>query len=181
MFVERLGSVLTEAGMARLPARIFAALLADDDGRMTAAELAETLDVSPASISGGVRYLTEVRFIHRERERGSRRDVFVVRGDAWHDAMINSARTYAPIRAVLGEGVRAVGGADTSAGSRIATSLDFLEFLSDEMEQVARRWEKRRRDLYPSPERAERYPGPEQAAPDRPFVERLRPDAGEGG
>jgi DNA-binding transcriptional regulator GbsR (MarR family) len=155
VFVERLGSVLTEAGMARLPARIFAALLADDDGRMTAAELAEALHVSPASISGGVRYLTQVRFIHRERERGSRRDVFVVRDDAWHDAMINSSRTYAPIREVLGEGVSAVGGVDTSAGSRIATSVDFLEFLSDELEQVARRWEERRHDLYPTPGRAE--------------------------
>lgn len=157
-FVEHLGSVLTDAGLGRLPARIFAALLADDDGRMTAAELADALDVSPASVSGAVRYLTQVQFIHRERERGSRRDVFVVRDDAWHDAMISSSRTYAPIRAVLGEGVRAVGGTGTRAGARIATSVDFLEFLSTEMEQVARRWEERRGDLYPDVEGRELAP-----------------------
>ena len=40
-FVERMGSALTEAGLARLPSRVFAALLVDDDGRMTSAELAK--------------------------------------------------------------------------------------------------------------------------------------------
>ena len=43
--------------MPRLASRVFARLLADDDGRMTAAELTESLDVSPAAISGAVRYL----------------------------------------------------------------------------------------------------------------------------
>ena len=64
-FVERLGSALTDAGMARLPARAFAAMLADEDGRMTSAELAEVLEVSPASVSGAVRYLSQVLFLHR--------------------------------------------------------------------------------------------------------------------
>ena len=35
-YVERLGDALTEAGMPRLASRVFARLLADDDGRMTA-------------------------------------------------------------------------------------------------------------------------------------------------
>jgi hypothetical protein len=143
-FVERFGSALTAAGLARLPARVFAALLADDDGRMTAAELGEALDVSAASVSGAVRYLQQVRMIHRERERGSRRDVFVVADDAWHDAMINSAEVYGPLRAVLAEGVDLVGGERTDAGARIALSVEFLAFLSAELEGVARRWEDHR-------------------------------------
>lgn len=143
-FVERLGSVLTNAGMPRLPARVFAALLAEDDGRMTAAALAEVLDVSPASISGGVRYLSQVHMIHRERERGTRRDVYVVMDDAWHDAMVNSGQVYGPIRAVLSDGVDVVGGERTAAGDRLATSVEFLEFLTEEMADVARRWDERR-------------------------------------
>ena len=47
-FVERFGSALTEAGMQRLPSRAFAALLGDEDGRMTASELGEALAVSAA-------------------------------------------------------------------------------------------------------------------------------------
>ncbi len=144
-FVERMGSALTDAGMPRLPSRAFAALLADDDGRMTSAELAGALDVSAASVSGAVNYLAQVHLLHREREPGTRRDVYVVRDDAWHDAMINSRLVYLPILAAIGSGVGAVGGASTPAGSRLALSVEFLEFLTEEMEQVGRRWERRRR------------------------------------
>jgi DNA-binding MarR family transcriptional regulator len=143
-FVERLGSALTDAGMPRLPARVFAALLADDDGRMTSAELATALEVSPASVSSAVTYLARVHLLHREREPGTRRDVYVVRDDAWHDAMINSRLVYLPILAVIASGVTAVGGPATAAGARLALSMEFLEFLTEEMEQVGRRWEARR-------------------------------------
>ena len=62
-FVERLGSVLHAAGLPRLPSRVFAVLMADEDGTMTAAELADALAVSPAAVSGAVRYLQQVRMM----------------------------------------------------------------------------------------------------------------------
>ena len=145
-FVERFGSALTEAGLQRLPARVFAALLAKDDGRMTAAELGEVLSVSPASVSGAVRYLQQMRMIHREREQGSRRDVFVVADDAWHDMMLNTPNIYDPLTTSLREGVAMVG-PGTQAGERLATSVAFLEFVTDEMGQLAQRWDKRRAEL----------------------------------
>jgi hypothetical protein len=40
--------------MPRMPARVFAAVLVAEDGRRTAAELADQLGVSPAAISGAV-------------------------------------------------------------------------------------------------------------------------------
>jgi hypothetical protein len=39
-FVERFAVMLVESGMARMPARVFATLLASDTGQLTAAELA---------------------------------------------------------------------------------------------------------------------------------------------
>jgi predicted transcriptional regulator len=146
-FVERFGSALTAAGMQRLPSRVFALLLADSDGRMTAAEIGEELSISAASVSGAVRSLQQMRMIHREREPGSRRDVFVVADDAWHDVMINSSATYEPLAQALREGVGQVGGQGTSAGDRLALSVAFLEFISEEMAQLAERWEKRRAQL----------------------------------
>src|SRR4051812_36787593 len=95
--VEHLGGALADAGLARLPARVFAALLATEDGRLTSSELASLLDISPAGVSGAVRYLTQVRMIRRERERGSRRDVYVVMDDAWHDLLMQRDAIYAPI------------------------------------------------------------------------------------
>jgi DNA-binding MarR family transcriptional regulator len=146
-FVERFGSALTAAGMQRLPSRVFAALLADDDGRMTAAELGEVLSVSPASVSGAVRSLQQMRMIHREREQGSRRDVYVVADDAWHDVMMNSANIYAPLTQSLREGVDQVGGRGSTAGDRLALSVAFLEFVTEEMHQLSERWDKRRAEL----------------------------------
>jgi predicted transcriptional regulator len=146
-FVERFGSALTAAGMQRLPSRVFAALLADDDGRMTAAEIGDVLSVSPASVSGAVRYLQQMRMIHREREQGSRRDVYVVADDAWHDMMMNSANIYAPLTQSLQEGVDQVGGRGTTAGDRLALSVAFLEFVTEEMHQLSERWDKRRAEL----------------------------------
>ncbi|HMT31728.1 MAG TPA: MarR family transcriptional regulator [Dermatophilaceae bacterium] len=142
-FVERLGGALTDAGLARLPSRVFAQLMADDDGRMTAAELTEALQVSPAAISGAVRYLQQVRMISREREKGSRRDVFVVMDDAWHDMMINHELAYLPLREAMAAGIPGVGGPSTPAGARLALSVEFLEFISAEVDGIAARWEAR--------------------------------------
>ena len=68
--MERFASVLTESGFPRMPARVFAALLATDSGRLTAAELAALLHVSPAAISGAVSYLVQVNLASREAEPG---------------------------------------------------------------------------------------------------------------
>ena len=138
--VEHLGGALADAGMARLPARVFAALMAQEDGRLTSAELARLLDVSPAGVSGAVRYLTQVRMIRRERERGSRRDVYVVMDDAWHDVLMQRDQIYAPILTALVE-ARGALGADTRAGERMQLSVEFLEFVTREMGGIAERWE----------------------------------------
>ena len=115
-YVERFGDSLTDAGMPRLASRVFARLLADDDGRMTAAELTEALEVSPAAISGAVGYLTQTYLIGKERERGSRRDVYVVQSDAWHGAMLSRDRVLAKIETSLRSGVPAVGGTSERGG-----------------------------------------------------------------
>src|SRR5215211_9206123 len=70
-FVERFALDLAEAGMPRMPARVFAAILSAHDGRCTAADLAGALRVSPAAVSGAVRYLAQLGLVRRERSRGS--------------------------------------------------------------------------------------------------------------
>ena len=146
-YVERLGDTLTDAGMPRLAARVFAQLLADDDGRMTAAELTESLDVSPAAVSGAVRYLTQTYLIGKERERGSRRDVYVVQADAWHGAMLSRDRMLAQIETSLRAGVPAVGGLDTEAGRRLQLSVAFLEFLGDRLAELEGEWAAHKAEL----------------------------------
>lgn len=123
-----------------MPSRVFAALLVDEDGRMTAAELTEELSVSAAAVSGAVRYLGHVGLLRRERERGGRKDVFVVLEDAWHGALTKTDQVYAPIIAALADGV-AHPGLGTSARDRLQLSQEFLEFVSKEMGGILERWE----------------------------------------
>jgi hypothetical protein len=145
-FVERMGAALTQAGFPRLPALVFAALLVDDDGRMTAAELATTLAVSAGSVSGAVNYLAQVGMLRKERARGSRKDVYVVDDDAWHTAMMQRDRLHAPMLAALAAGMADLG-RRSPAYHRLLLTREFLVFVEQEMDAMAVRWEQRRARL----------------------------------
>jgi len=145
-FVERFAGGLVDAGMARMPARVFAALLATDSGRLTAAELAELLQASPAAISGAVRYLIQLDMASRERELGSRRDSYSVRDDVWHEAIGRRDQLLTRWESNLREGLDALG-SDTPAGARLAETLDFFEFVQKEMPAMMARWHEHRAQL----------------------------------
>jgi predicted transcriptional regulator len=141
-----MGSALHQAGLARVPSLVFSALLADEDGRMTSAELAEALHVSPASVSGAVRYLEQIDMLRRERVRGSRRDVYVVEEETWHTALMRRDQVYSPMLAALSEGLGTVD-PGTPAHRRMLVTREFLAFVNDEMRALADKWERRRREI----------------------------------
>jgi predicted transcriptional regulator len=138
-FVERFASVMVEAGIPRMPARVFAALLATDSGRLTAAELSEQLQASPGAVSGGVRYLMGVGMASREGEPGSRRHHYRVPDSVWDEVISGRDRLLARWTAVLRDGIPIVG-ADTPAGTRLAESVEYFEFVSAELPRVRARW-----------------------------------------
>ncbi|OXM62555.1 MULTISPECIES: GbsR/MarR family transcriptional regulator [Amycolatopsis] len=142
-YVERLALVLTQLGIQRMAARVVAALMVTDDGRLTAGELAEKLQVSPAAVSGAVRYLEQVGLVERQREPGERRDHFRVLDDLWYASMRKRDRFMEMWRDAAEEGVDAVG-ADTPAGRRLADTRDFLSFIIKELPLLFERWEKER-------------------------------------
>jgi DNA-binding transcriptional regulator GbsR (MarR family) len=145
-FVERFASVLVEAGIPRMPARVFSALLATDSGRLTAAELSEQLKASPAAVSGGVRYLIGVGMVSREGEPGSRRHHYRVPDHVWDEVVTGRDRLMARWTAVLREGIELVG-ADTPAGERLADSVQYFEFVSAELPRVLARWQEHKAAL----------------------------------
>ncbi len=147
-FRERFASVLTDLGMPRMPSRVFAALFAEDSGRLTAAELAETLQVSPAAISGAVRYLGQVNMISREREPGSRRDHFLIRNDMWQRIIANRDQMFGQLEDNLRDGIRVLG-PDSPAATRAAETVAFFKFLQAEMPKVLARWYEHRAALVP--------------------------------
>ncbi|MCQ4081647.1 MarR family transcriptional regulator [Streptomyces sp. RB6PN25] len=142
-FVERFASGLVEAGMPRMPSRVFAALLASDSGALTSAELGEQLRVSPAAVSGAVRYLAQLGMVAREREPGSRRERYSVHSDTWYETFSRRDQMLSRWEATLAVGVEAVG-SSSPAGRRLAETADFFAFLKKEASELMQRWRAQR-------------------------------------
>jgi DNA-binding transcriptional regulator GbsR (MarR family) len=138
-FIERFSAVFTEAGLPRMPSRVFVALLATDSGEMTAAELADLLRVSPAAISGAVRYLAQVNLVSRERETGSRRDLYRVFDDVWYEALFRRDEMLRRWESPLKEGIGVLG-EQTPAGRRVAEMLMFFQFVHAELPNLLAHW-----------------------------------------
>ncbi len=146
-FVEQFAAQLVEAGMARMPARVFAALLASHSGALTSAELGTRLRVSPAAVSGAVRYLTQQHMVTREREPGTRRDIFRVHDNQWYEALANRDGVLKRWENALRDGVTHLG-PDTPAGRRLAETLAFFEFIDGELAGMMARWRAHRETLF---------------------------------
>lgn len=138
-YAEQFGNLLADTGWPRMAGRVFSAILASEDGRLTAAELAEQLQASPAAVSGAVNYLLQLRLATREREPGSRRDVYVIQDDSWYQTMMTEdqslARWSVSLRKVLD-----ASGEGTPAHRRVRLSLAFIDFISSEVKGLSERW-----------------------------------------
>ncbi|MEU6462691.1 MarR family transcriptional regulator [Streptomyces sp. NPDC046976] len=146
-FVEHFAAQLVEAGMNRMPSRVFAALLASDTGTLTSAELGERLRISPAAVSGAVRYLSQVHMVSREREPGSRRERYRVHSDQWYEALTSRNAIIKRWEDALREGVTSLG-ADTPAGRRLSETLAFFEFIERDVAGMMERWRAYRDEKY---------------------------------
>ncbi len=142
-YIERFASVLVAAGIPAMPARVFVALLVTDSGRLTAAELAGMLQVSPAAVSGAVRYLVQLGLVDKERVPGSRRDCYRMPDDVWQDMLRLRDQVLARWTALIREGIELLG-PDSPAGARLAGHAAFFEFVSAELPGVLKRWDEAR-------------------------------------
>ena len=138
-FIERFTAQLTQAGFPRTPARIFVALLTSDSSSLTATELSELLQTSPASVSGGVRYLIQVGLVTAQGEPGSRRQHYQMPADVWDEIVRLRDRQFARWATELQDGVDVLG-AGSPAGARLAETVRYFEFLSGEMSSLLSRW-----------------------------------------
>ena len=139
-YVERFATILVAAGFPAMPARVFVAFLISDSDRLTAADLGRMLRISPAAVSGAVRYLTGVGLVHKERVPGSRRDYYRMPADVWSEVMRLQSQVLVRWAGLLKEGVDLVG-AGTPAGSRLTEHTSFFEFLNTEIPGMLDRWD----------------------------------------
>ncbi|UED88439.1 MarR family transcriptional regulator [Streptomyces profundus] len=138
-FVERFAADLNAAGLQRMPSRVFACLLASEDGALSSAQLAQRLRISPAAVSGAVRYLSQVHLISRERLPGSRREQYRVDQDVWYRSLTNRDQMYRRWEQTLQCGIDAVG-PSTMAAERLAETSAFMAFLEEQMARLLDGW-----------------------------------------
>jgi DNA-binding transcriptional regulator GbsR (MarR family) len=138
-YIERFAGVLIESGIPRMPARVFVALMVTDSGRLTSTELSDLLDISPAAVSGAVRYLTQVGMIVRERDPRSRRDRYRVLDEVFQEVIMRRDQVMMRWENSFAEGV-ALLGEDSPAGRRLTESVTMFRFLREEMQGLIERW-----------------------------------------
>ncbi|WP_037307940.1 helix-turn-helix domain-containing protein [Amycolatopsis orientalis] len=108
--------MMVATGLPRMMSRVLACLSVSDDGVHTAAELAQRLQVSPASISNAVRYLETQALL--KRERTGRREQYVIDEEMPQRVWAESVRANQEWIKIARQGAEVLG-TSTPAGARM--------------------------------------------------------------
>lgn len=136
---EQFTAMMVATGLPRMTARVLTCLYVTDGGSLTATELTERLQVSPASVSKAVGELEQQELIRRERDPGRRRDRYVIDADAWFRGWMASARQNAMLADFTLRGAQVLG-TTTPAGTRMQDMGHFFEHVGRTMIEAAEQW-----------------------------------------
>ncbi|MEU7853226.1 MarR family transcriptional regulator [Nonomuraea sp. NPDC049141] len=136
---EQFTVLMIQTGLPRMTARVLTCLYTTDSGSLTAAELVQRLQVSPASISKAIGELEQQELIRRERDPRRRRDRYIIDDDVWFRSWLASARQNATLAEFARKGAEVLG-ATTPAGTRLQDAGRFFEHVGQDMIQAAERW-----------------------------------------
>ncbi|MGW1542499.1 helix-turn-helix domain-containing protein [Streptomyces sp. NPDC002309] len=134
-YEELLTSVFTHSGMPAMMSRVMACLTITDEGSLTASELVQRLQVSPASVSKAMAFLDGQGLIRRERDE-RRRERYVVDDEVWYESMMASARAITQVVDTARQGT-AVLGPGTPAAVRLENIARFLDYVSESTARAA--------------------------------------------
>ncbi len=145
-YEEAFTTLLMGQGLPKMMSRVLTCLFTTDAGSLTAAELVQRLQVSPASISKSMAFLEAQGLIRRERDE-RRRERYLVDNDVWYQSMMASAKSSYDLAKTAREGVGILG-ADTPAAVRLENIARFVVFVAESIERAA---EQARDILYTEP------------------------------
>jgi DNA-binding transcriptional regulator GbsR (MarR family) len=149
--VDRFAQTLELSGMPRMAARVFAYVLAEDSDRYTATQLAEGLQVSPAAVSGALRYLLDARLLFREREPGQRSDLYrVYDDDVWRVIMSARIPLVEHFIAALDPAIELLE-PGSRGRRRMEETREFFRFVMREMAEMMERWSVYRKEHLADP------------------------------
>jgi DNA-binding transcriptional regulator GbsR (MarR family) len=147
-YVERLALAFASTGWPRMASRVFAYALAHNADRYTAAELSRGLRVSPAAISGAVRYLVSNGLLAKEREPGARVDTYRLYHDLWYEIALQRGDYIEPFIKIAEEGAELLG-RETPGGRRMAETAEFYAFIRRRLPDLLTEWREYKRATFP--------------------------------
>ncbi|MFF0366457.1 helix-turn-helix domain-containing protein [Micromonospora sp. NPDC005087] len=145
-YEEMFTTLLMQQGLPKMMSRVLTCLYTADAGSLTASELVQRVQVSPASISKAITFLESQGLIRRERD-DRRRERYVVDDDVFYQGTIAGARANAQLAEVARQGVSVLG-PDTPAAARLESIARFVDFIA---ESISRAAEQAREILYTKP------------------------------
>ena len=134
-YEETFTTLFMQQGLPKMTSRVLTCLFTTDSGSLTAAELVQRLQVSPASVSKAIAALEGLGLVRRERDE-RRRELYVVDDDVWYQSTIASARGIAQVAETARQGV-GVFGPGTPAGARLENIARFSDFISESILRAA--------------------------------------------
>ncbi|MFF7650177.1 helix-turn-helix domain-containing protein [Streptomyces sp. NPDC007983] len=134
-YEELFTTVMIQSGLPKMMARVMVCLLTTDSGSLTASELAQRLQVSPATISKSITFLESQTLVRRERDE-RRRERYVVDDDIWYQSMVASVRSLTQQVEIARQGVGVLG-PGTPAAVRLENVARFLDFVGESLARAA--------------------------------------------
>ncbi|HEY3507373.1 MAG TPA: helix-turn-helix domain-containing protein [Actinocatenispora sp.] len=134
-YEETLTTVLMQSGLPKMMSRVLTCLYTTDAGSLSAAELVQRLQVSPASISKAIAFLESQDLVRRERDE-RRRDRYLVDDELFYQSTIASVRANEQLVQTARQGV-AILGPNTPAAHRLENIARFLDFISESLTRAA--------------------------------------------
>ena len=139
-FVEEVARYFEGAGWPRMAGRLLGALLVAEPREQTAAQLAERLHASRASISTMSRLLISVDLVERWTRTGDRRVYLRFRDDAWLKVMTQKTRWISDLRRIGERGMQLYAATDGPARESLRELVDLMGFFEHEWPALLERW-----------------------------------------
>lgn len=129
-WVERVATFCDEQyGMPLITGRILGWLMICDPAEQSAAQIAEAIGASRASLTTNMRVLTVGEYVRRSTRPGDRTSYYRIDEDAWRRAVRRKLASLNSFRDITGDGLGLLG-ADNPRATRIRSAHDTFEWLA---------------------------------------------------
>jgi DNA-binding transcriptional regulator GbsR (MarR family) len=131
------------AGWPPITGRVLGWLLVCDPAEQSAAELAEAIQSSRASLTGTLRVLTTAGLVHQVTRVGGRTTYYRIDDGAWSAVLRQRFQHVSAFTDITRRGM-AMLGEDSPAASRVRAAHDVFRWFDDVIEPLWERYEKER-------------------------------------